>query len=246
MAENRHPSREEHDVHLPDLNNPNVGHEVVDVDEWAVGKFGIALVLICIAVLALLFGIFHFFLQQSGGPLPSRVEQGVEMDARSEPPQPRLQPSDILDMEQMRAAENQILNSYGWVDQGSGTVRIPIDRAMEILAQRGLPARPDNGPQSAAANVTVPSESGLGPVMNQIGGPLAGELSGSQAAAGSTQPPANPTQQPGAGTGNQPSAPPAPGGPHREGVPGTYPANRNGVPPYSGGTSNTSKSKSGK
>lgn len=236
MADNKHPSREEHDVHLPNLDNPNVGHEVVDVNEWAVGKFGIALVLICIGILALLFGIFHFFLQQSGGPLPSRVEQGVEMDARELPPQPRLQPSDILDMEQMRAAENQILNSYGWVDQGSGTVRIPIDRAMDILAQRGLPARQSNGPESAAANVTVPSESGLGPVMNQIGGPLA-----SEPATGSAQPSAN--QLPGAGTGNQPSAPPAPGGPHREGVPGTSPANPNGVPPYSGGTSNTSKSK---
>lgn len=33
------------------------------------------------------------------------------------------------------------LHSYGWVDQKAGVVRIPIDRAMTLLLQRGLPAR---------------------------------------------------------------------------------------------------------
>ncbi len=37
------------------------------------------------------------------------------------------------------------MHSYGWVDQPAGVVRIPIDRAMELLAQRGLPTRPQAG-----------------------------------------------------------------------------------------------------
>ena len=37
------------------------------------------------------------------------------------------------------------MHSYGWVDQQAGVVRIPIDRAMELLAQRGLPTRPQAG-----------------------------------------------------------------------------------------------------
>ena len=41
--------------------------------------------------------------------------------------------------------EEQTLHSYGWVDQPAGVVRIPIDRAMELLAQRGLPTRPQAG-----------------------------------------------------------------------------------------------------
>ncbi len=41
----------------------------------------------------------------------------------------------------MRAAEEKILHSYGWIDQQKGIVRIPIERAMELTAQRGLPAR---------------------------------------------------------------------------------------------------------
>ena len=35
--------------------------------------------------------------------------------------------------------ENEVLGSYDWVDQKNGVVRIPIDRAMDLLAQRGLP-----------------------------------------------------------------------------------------------------------
>ena len=51
----------------------------------------------------------------------------------------------------MRAAEDQILNGYRWVDQAKGQVRIPIDRAIDMLAQRGLPARAQSGPQSVSS-----------------------------------------------------------------------------------------------
>jgi hypothetical protein len=39
------------------------------------------------------------------------------------------------------AAQNQRLNSYGWVDRSRGIVHIPIDQAMKLILQRGLPAR---------------------------------------------------------------------------------------------------------
>ena len=45
------------------------------------------------------------------------------------------------DLKQYKATEDQILNSYGWVDQKAGVVRIPIDKAMDILLQRGFPVR---------------------------------------------------------------------------------------------------------
>jgi len=57
------------------------------------------------------------------------------------PPEPRLQVSAPKDLEQYKAAQGEILNSYGWVDQKAGIVRIPIERAMDILVQRGLPVR---------------------------------------------------------------------------------------------------------
>jgi hypothetical protein len=43
----------------------------------------------------------------------------------------------------MRAAEDVMLNSYRWIDREARIVGIPIDRAIEVLAEKGLPVRPD-------------------------------------------------------------------------------------------------------
>src|SRR5437016_5160302 len=42
----------------------------------------------------------------------------------------------------LRATENAQLNTYGWVDRKNGVIRIPIERAMDLLLERGLPVRP--------------------------------------------------------------------------------------------------------
>ena len=57
-------------------------------------------------------------------------------------PDPRLETDERTQLNDIRLAEEQKLNSYGWVDQKAGTVRIPIERAMDLLVQRGLPIRP--------------------------------------------------------------------------------------------------------
>jgi hypothetical protein len=44
-------------------------------------------------------------------------------------------------MNKFRTAEEQVLHSYGWVDPKAGVVHIPIERAMQIIAQQGLPTR---------------------------------------------------------------------------------------------------------
>jgi len=56
-------------------------------------------------------------------------------------PTPRLEQDERTQLNDIRMAEEQKLASYDWVDQKAGTVRIPIDRAMELVAQRGLPVR---------------------------------------------------------------------------------------------------------
>jgi hypothetical protein len=55
--------------------------------------------------------------------------------------EPRLQTDPAQDLERLRQAENDALNNYGWVDRSRGIVRVPIDRAMELLLKRGLPTR---------------------------------------------------------------------------------------------------------
>ena len=64
-------------------------------------------------------------------------------------PDPRLENDERNQLNQIRRSEEQTLNSYGWVDEKSKTVRIPIERAMDLVAQRGLPVRPSEAPQAA-------------------------------------------------------------------------------------------------
>jgi hypothetical protein len=56
------------------------------------------------------------------------------------PAGPSLQPLPARDLAQFRAEEDLALGSYGWVDKEKGIVRIPIERAMRLLEERGLPA----------------------------------------------------------------------------------------------------------
>ena len=144
-------------------------HEDRDVNAWAVGKFAVALVILCAAALVILAGLYKYFQSTEAvtEPPPSAMRAG----ARRLPPEPRLQDQPVLDLEAMRAAEDQVLNSYGWVDRPGGVVRIPINRAMELLAQRGLPSRPQ-GEGASASRASIPAESGLGPIMLPPGGPL--------------------------------------------------------------------------
>jgi len=147
MAENNHSPEQ-----LP------VGHERSDVNTWAIGKFAIALALVCVSAMALLMGLFRYFVQREG-PLPPKAYSDLAHARVSEPPLPRLEETPVLDLARERAAEEQKLNSYGWVDKSQGVAHIPIDRAIDLLGQQGLPAR---AAAPATDNVSVPTESGPG------------------------------------------------------------------------------------
>ena len=66
-------------------------------------------------------------------------------------PQPRLEVSERTQLRDFIQKQDEILATYDWVDKDKGTVRIPIDRAMNLIAERGLPVRQDNSTPSAAA-----------------------------------------------------------------------------------------------
>jgi hypothetical protein len=82
-------------------------------------------------------------------------------------PTPRLQMDDgDQDVVDLHAREDLLLDHYTWVNQQQGTVRIPIGRAMEIIAQRGLPVV-QGGPSEplmtadVRPNVTAPLTNGF-------------------------------------------------------------------------------------
>jgi hypothetical protein len=116
---------------------PRRGHETSDANIRNLIISGVLLCCLVIAGLLVSGVVFHYFVRHQGlGPPASPFE-----NVRMLPPEPRLQVSAPKDLEQYKAAQGEILNSYGWVDQNAGVVRIPIDRAMDILVQKGLPVR---------------------------------------------------------------------------------------------------------
>jgi len=118
-------------------NQQRRGHETTDANIRDLIIFGVALCCLVIAGLLVSKAVFHYFVGHQGlGPPASPFE-----NVRMLPPEPRLQVSAPKDLKQYKAAQGEILNSYGWVDQNAGIVRIPIGRAMDILSQRGLPLR---------------------------------------------------------------------------------------------------------
>jgi hypothetical protein len=64
-------------------------------------------------------------------------------------PAPQLEIDERGQLDKIRIDEEETLSSYDWVDQKAGTVRIPIDRAMDLIAQRGLPVRAQGADQTA-------------------------------------------------------------------------------------------------
>lgn len=72
-------------------------------------------------------------------------------------PSPKLEEDERGQLDDIRTNEDKTLYSYGWVDEKTGTVRIPIERAMDLLVQRGLPVR---GKDGAAGTPGAKSEAG--------------------------------------------------------------------------------------
>jgi hypothetical protein len=118
-------------------NNPVIRHETTDINVWAVGKFGFLLVGITLLSLVLLFGLMKYF----QGREAQEVAQTVNPESVF--PEPRLLRNEPLDLAKVRENEDKVLHSYAWVDQPKGVVRIPIDRAIDVLTQKGLPSRPN-------------------------------------------------------------------------------------------------------
>jgi hypothetical protein len=108
----------------------------------------------CVLVYFILRGMYSYLdsYQNHHQSVQSPLVQQTTVDTRivspgdiTKFPQPRLEGDERREINDFREQEEQTLNSYGWVDQQAGVVRIPIDRAMQLMAQRGLPTRPQSG-----------------------------------------------------------------------------------------------------
>jgi hypothetical protein len=104
---------------------------------------------ICLVVLWGLFGYFDRYAkgsQPAVNPLITHVPEDTRHVAPGYPqsafPDPKLEEDERGQLNVIRMNEQEELYSYGWVDEKAGTVHIPIERAMDLIVQRGIPVRP--------------------------------------------------------------------------------------------------------
>ena len=153
MATERHPKHGEE------------GYEHADANVRSIYRFGAALAILILVVMWAMVHTYNFFAKhESLGPPASPFENQREL-----PPQPRLQPHPATDLKRYCEVEQEQLSTYGWVDKNNGLVRIPVDRAMDVVLQKGLPVRTAN--QLAPETSVTPVGSAMEPRAMGIAGP---------------------------------------------------------------------------
>jgi hypothetical protein len=117
--------------------SPEAGYEHTDAQVGPLAVLAVAvglLVLIACTGVAIMWRVMayetHYTGELQGSPLAG---------LRPLPPTPRLQITPFTDLKDTREQEHDLLSTYGWADKDKGVVHIPIDRAMDLLAARGLP-----------------------------------------------------------------------------------------------------------
>ena len=119
----------------PPYSNPKVDHERKDINARTVTATGVGFGLLTVAVGFGMWFIFDHFLKREAGR--SALPPPLSAEAPTAPPEPRLQASPPVDLKTMRQEEDMVLKNYAWIDPDGGVVRVPSDRAMEMMVQRG-------------------------------------------------------------------------------------------------------------
>jgi hypothetical protein len=174
------PDPEKHEV------DQSAGYERTDASVTGIAVFLVALLIFVAVTGALCYGIgkvIDAHMNKEDGPnskwtktvdvrqlgnLPSNPElQNKMAEITQSFPTPRVQTDDgNQDIADLHAREDLLLSNYSWVDQSKGTVRIPIEQAMQLIAQRGLPVAPAAQTQQpmtgeSAPTVTIPLTNGF-------------------------------------------------------------------------------------
>jgi hypothetical protein len=66
------------------------------------------------------------------------IESGLQRQEAAIPPVPRLQVYPVRHWTDFQTAEKERLESYGWMDRSTGAVHLPIERAIDLVAERGV------------------------------------------------------------------------------------------------------------
>jgi hypothetical protein len=137
----------------PNPANPtgNGGYERSDIGSAGVLYFLLGLFVAGLFIFFLVDGIYSYLDKRSQAeqspvnPLVTNAPADTRHISNDYPqgafPNPKLEEDERGQLNGIRLKEEQTLSTYDYIDKNAGTVRIPIDRAMDLIAQRGLPVR---------------------------------------------------------------------------------------------------------
>lgn len=116
-------------------------HEGSDVSIKALGIFLAGLAITMVVTGVIVIGLFDLFLKEAeeADVSPSPLAEAGEP---APPPGPLLQVAERLDLRVHRESQEKLIHETGWIDRDRGVVRIPIERAIELTAERGFPDWP--------------------------------------------------------------------------------------------------------
>ena len=159
------------DEKLGGAHNPETGFEKEDLSPQGVMYFMGGLAVVVVFIYFIVAGMYRYLdnYDRTHQPPANPMAADTAMDpqtmtrdqirdkAEATFPKPVLEYSEQTQYIDDLKKQNEVLSSYDWVDQKNDVVRIPIDRAMDLLAQRGLPVLPEGASPASAAISTKAS-----------------------------------------------------------------------------------------
>lgn len=181
-------SGHEPENHKPEEVDTSLGYEKKDVNIMGIVVFIVSMFVFVVVTAVVCYGVgkvLNAYLNKEDGPtskwsrtanirqlgnMPSNAAmQDKVAQLMQKFPTPRLAVDNgNQNIADLHAREDLLLDHYTWIDRSKGTVRIPIERAMELIAQRGLPVAPPakSAPLMAGDSkpvITMPLTDGFAP-----------------------------------------------------------------------------------
>ena len=126
---------------LPDnTDNVDVVHEESDVNVGAIMRYGASLLAVAVVAHVFLWWLLGTYERQHERAQTQVYPMAAGQQDRL-PPSPRLQDNPQQELQDLRAKQEALLEGFGWVNKEAGVARIPIEDAMKMVVERGLPVR---------------------------------------------------------------------------------------------------------
>lgn len=134
--------------------NHEVRYEKEDINERSAFWFGVGILAVMVATAFATKPLYDYLVGREAAAQPPAAYVAHSEPSALEPPGPRLQVRPEIDLEALHAQEDAVLTSYAWVDKQHGIVRIPVEEAMRLVVDGGMPVFPSPAEDGAGEENT--------------------------------------------------------------------------------------------